>query len=92
MDENPHLAQEPGGEVYAMSDQVTNPTASVFWDVILLLLIGSIFGWFVRTHTLNDRYILALALKHETAAKYYNERTDQLISANQPKTKGATKP
>ena len=71
---------------------ITYQTESIFWDVILLLLIGSIFGWFVRTHTLNDRYILALALKYETAAKYYNERTDQLISANQPKTKGATTP
>ena len=47
------------------------------------LLIGGVIGWFARTHTLDDRYILSLALKHETSARYFNTKLDSMIQENE---------
>lgn len=52
------------------------------------LIFGCLVGWGIRATTTNDRYMNSLAERHEAAASFYNERTDQLIHANEPKPKG----
>lgn len=57
---------------------------------LLVLFFGILLGWSARTLTTKDRYMTGLAEQHESTARYYNERTDQIITINQPK--GARKP
>lgn len=67
------------------------------WLIICLGILlfgwlgGCLIGWGLRTHTTNDRYMNSLAERHEAAAKFYNERTDQLIHANESTLKGIKK-
>jgi len=46
------------------------------------LLLGCVIGWFVRTHTTNDRYLMAKTLKYETEASYYIHKLDEQIQEN----------
>jgi hypothetical protein len=75
MDENPHLAEEPGCSV----GQVIR--------LLLGLLVGCALGWFTRAHTSGDRYITALASRMIAEASYFNNKTDQMIQDNERKYK-----
>jgi len=55
------------------------------------LVFGGIIGWGTRTITTSDRYITGMAAQYEATTRFYNERTDQLIHANEPKTKGTSR-
>ena len=47
------------------------------------LLLGCLLGWFARQHTASDRFITALARKHEAVELYYNTKLDQAIQENE---------
>lgn len=46
------------------------------------LALGVIIGFLWAEHTSNNRYIRALAEKHEATAKYWDVRTNDIISNN----------
>lgn len=58
------------------------------WIVISLLVLitgllaGIMIGWNARINASNDHYVRALAEKHEASARYWDTKTDDIISNN----------
>lgn len=48
----------------------------------LALGFGGLLGWADRVHTADDRYIRALAERHEAEARFFNLKTAELIQQN----------
>lgn len=72
-------------------DSIPMSTRAWLGLCLCALILGGLIGWGARGHTTGDRYMNSLAEEHETAAKFYNERTDQLIHANESTLKGIKK-
>lgn len=43
------------------------------------LLIGCVLGWFLRTHSVNDRWMMAKVEKYETETSYWLNKLDNEI-------------
>lgn len=43
------------------------------------LLIGCVLGWFLRTHSVNDRWMMAKVDKYEAEAHYWITKLDNEI-------------
>ena len=43
---------------------------------------GALLGWNARAHSTKDRYIHALAEKHETQARYWEAQAHDIITNN----------
>jgi len=54
------------------------------WLALMLLVavFGGIGGWSLRIATVNDRYIRALAEKHEAATRYWDVHTNDILTNN----------
>lgn len=50
--------------------------------ITLATVFGGIGGWSLRVATVSDRYIRALAEKHEATAKYWDTRTNDILTNN----------
>lgn len=50
--------------------------------IALATVFGGIGGWALRISTASDRYIRALAEKHEATAKYWDTRTNDILTNN----------
>jgi len=50
--------------------------------VMLALLLGVLIGWSTRVNYSKDRYIQALAEKHEATARYWEAQTHDIITNN----------
>lgn len=56
--------------------------AAQFLLMILFLLTGLVVGWMGKAHTTHDRYIQALAARHESATNYWDAKTSDIINNN----------
>ncbi len=57
-------------------------------------LMGGVFGWSARLATTSDRYLRALAERHEAYDRYLNTQADFIITNNtleRNKRNGSTK-
>lgn len=53
------------------------------WAALLFALAaGVIIGWGVRVNYSKDRYIQALAERHEAERTYWSKKTDDIITNN----------
>ncbi len=48
----------------------------------VLFILGGIFGWSARLATTSDRYLRALAERHEAYDRYLNTQADFIITNN----------
>lgn len=55
------------------------------WALIAVLafVVGVGSGWNWKSESTSDRYLSSLAERHEATARYYNERTDQMVRENE---------
>jgi lipopolysaccharide export system protein LptC len=54
-------------------------TARRWLNIINALLIGCVLGWFLRTHSVNDRWMMAKVEKYETETSYWLNKLDNEI-------------
>lgn len=48
----------------------------------LALALGTLIGWSARVVTTGDRYIRALAERHEAERRFWNRKAEQIINEN----------
>lgn len=53
-----------------------------FTALLLAAFFGGLIGWSARVHTQGDRYIRALAERHEAEASYFINKLDISIQEN----------
>lgn len=52
------------------------------WLILAALIAGMVLGWISKGHTTDDRYIRALAEKHEAVTRYWDVKTNDIITNN----------
>ena len=72
---HPCMASSEGGQVDSL--------ARAFGAALLVLAVGFISGWQLRSHTTGDQYITALASRMIAEASYFNQKTDLMIRDNE---------
>lgn len=50
--------------------------------VAIAFALGGVAGWSLRISTAGDRYIRALAEKHESSARYWDTKTNEILTNN----------
>ncbi len=50
--------------------------------VAITSIMGGLAGWSLRVSTVGDRYLRALAEKHESQAHYWDIKTNDIITNN----------
>lgn len=66
------------------TDTDTKRAINWIWVLVVVAvgLLAAEVGWSLRARSTQDRYVQALAEKHEAAARYWDTRTDDIITNN----------
>lgn len=70
-----YLAEKPGRPVGTMR-------LRSLLTITNALLIGCLIGWSLRTHAVNDRWMMAKIDKYETETSYWLHKLDDQIQEN----------
>ncbi len=66
------------------NDTDTKRAINWIWVLVVIAvgLLAAEVGWSLRARSTQDRYVLALAEKHEAAARYWDVKTNEILTNN----------